>query len=186
MRLRSISSAVLALALLAPLGFVHSAAAQAAPGETETKIKDWALVCHEGNTAVRGNCILQQRLTPKDMTQDLLVVGVMFRADSTSPTIAFRMPKEAVANDKLTMTIDKGPTMSLPIEKCDANFCGASAPLTDKVLPMLTNGSTGLVTFPMKIKDKDGKEKTQRFGVKVSLNGFTAALTQLKAKAGVK
>lgn len=174
----ALPKALLALTLLAPLALAMPAAAQ----ETETRFSDWTMVCRDNNQSVRGGCILRQRLTPTGQEQDLLVVAVMLRPGSNAPTMAYRMPAAAIEGEKLTMTVDKGPTLSLPIDRCEGGFCAASAPLDDKVLPMLTNGNTALVTFPMK-QEKSGK--TQRFGVKMSLLGFTAAVKALKDKAGM-
>ena len=144
---------------------------EAKPARQEI-FKDWRIQCEkpEGD---EEHCHIFQSVVLKEGNRRLLHLGVGYVPDQEDQVVAiFTLPLGISLPPGITLQVDEGESMRLPVEHCIPQGCRVLVPLDAKLLGTLKAGNKATVTF--------SDTARQPVGVPVSLQGFTAALNALK------
>lgn len=165
----------LALALVAGAPALRAQDAPAPPpgeGATEQHFGSWTLRCFPPSQSLPRRCEMVQVLGDTQTKEELLLMAVGYPDPQSGPIAWLVLPLGILLPPGLGLKIDQGETRGLPIRSCDPRGCATPWPLSDADIAALKQGKELVVIF----QDIDGK----KLGLPVSLQGFTAAFSQLR------
>jgi invasion protein IalB len=161
------------LALGAPAVRAQDAPAPALEGGgTEQRFGDWTLRCFPATESLPRRCEMVQVLGDTQSKQEILLMAVGYPDAQSGPVAWLVLPLGILLPPGLGLKIDQGETRGLPIRSCDPRGCATPWPLSEADVAALKAGQELVVIF----QDIDGK----KLGLPVSLQGFTAAFSQLR------
>lgn len=131
----------------------------------------WSVVCPQKGIKGVGCHISQAVATDPKGKNVLLGISVSLIGASQQTRIDFRLTPAAAHDAGLGLKIDRSSEFRLPISKCDARVCVASAFLDDAMLARFKKGTLCQVAYRLPNK----KQVT----LPVSLKGFSEAFANL-------
>lgn len=158
------STALSALALLAT-GVVHAAQ----DGEV---FRDWTARCERPPEANQEICHISQTVKSPEGNQEMAQVAVGYFPNSDDPVAIVTLPLGVHLPRGLTLQVDSGEEIRVPIEVCNRGGCQAGINLKSPLREAMLKGNTLKLT----IYDPAGQSAT----LPVSLSGFTAGLGSLR------
>ncbi len=159
----AVATILLALTSLAP--------AQAITAR-EKDYQDWRLRCERKTDNDPERCFIMQIAKTLKDKRDVLRVGVRY-PDPDKPALVFlTLPLGVYLPGGLSLQIDDGETLRIPLEICLKNGCHTRLTLEGTLLKDLKAGQKATLVF------FDAQQ--QQIIVPVSLAGFTAAYAALK------
>ncbi len=154
-----------ALALLA-----GPAAAQPSDGQI---FKDWRLRCDKADAATPPSCHIFQTVVVSQTGQPFLYVAAGYpREGPGGPTLFLSLPLGIHLPSGVSLSVDQGQPVPVPVVHCDRDGCHARLALDRRLIKSLQAGLVAQVGF----QDGVGQPIT----VPVSLRGFTAALKAVR------
>lgn len=157
------------LALAVCLTSPHAAA------EESEKYGNWTAKCEASKGKVQGGCFIFQNLVLREGGQRVLQFAVGYVATTEAPIALLSLPLGISLPPGVSIRIgDAQPTRVL-VERCEPNGCRAGLKLSEDLLTQLREGTQLTVTF------HDAERRP--IEVPLSLDGFEAGLTALKAKS---
>jgi invasion protein IalB len=176
--MKRISPAILrhgAAALIAAgaaLALPMNAATAAEPGQ---KFKAWEVKCESGKDDVQV-CHIFQEVSEPNNKQKLLHIAIGYLPEKPDKPVAFvTVPLGVLLPAGISLQIDGGDPVRIPLEVCLPTGCRSGFALNDKLLAAMKNGVTAKFTF----YDMARQEAV----ASVSLSGFTAGITAVKPAA---
>jgi invasion protein IalB len=161
------------LALGAPAVRAQDAPVPPSEGDgTEQRFGDWTLRCFPATESLPRRCEMVQVLGDTQSKQEVLLMAVGYPDAQSGPIAWLVLPLGILLPPGLGLKIDQGETRGLPIRSCDPRGCATPWPLSEADIAALKQGQELVVIF----QDIDGK----KLGLPVSLQGFTAAFSQLR------
>ncbi|MDP6692126.1 MAG: invasion associated locus B family protein [Alphaproteobacteria bacterium] len=162
-----------AIAALATILFALTSLAPAqAITAREKDYQDWRLRCERKSDSAPEHCFIMQIAKTLKDKRDALRIGVRY-PDPDRPAMVFlTLPLGVYLPGGLTMQIDDGETLRIPLEICLKNGCHTRMDLEGTLLKDLQAGQQATLIF------FDAQQ--QQIVVPVSLAGFTAAYAALK------
>lgn len=140
--------------------------------QTKNKqFQDWVYQC--GAEGLKDDkCYIMQNIFIKESGLRLLGVAIGYVGPDESPWLFFTIPLGVFLPTGITMNIDDGEEIKIPIRICLPDGCTSSIKLDKKLLSALKKGSKANVVFV------DGNTQKQ-IKVVVSLSGFTKGFLAL-------
>jgi len=169
-------SAALGLIALAAASVIRPAAGQeppapgALPPMEEQQVEDWTVRC--AKDAPQKRCEMVQMVREGDNGRELLLVAMGYPPGETQLLAWLVLPLGVLLPPGLGLKVDEAEPARLPFQFCEPNGCLAPWALTEAEIGKLKAGQKLVVI----VHDRNGK----RFGLPVSLKGFTAALSKLQ------
>lgn len=146
-----------------------------AAAEESTKYGNWTAKCEASKGKVQGGCFIFQNLVLREGGQRVLQFAVGYVATTEAPIALLSLPLGISLPPGVSIRIgDAQPTRVL-VERCEPNGCRAGLKLSEELLKQLREGTQLTVTF------HDAERRP--IEVPLSLDGFEAGLTALKAKS---
>lgn len=164
---RHIRHAVLGLCLL----LIGAPGADAAPGD-EKVFQDWRVSCQSPEGSDNENCFIVQNLVLKKDKRQLLSVVVGYPSGRSRAAMLITLPLGFSLPPGLTLRVDDGDEIQLPVERCIPAGCQALLDLDERTLRAFKAGLQAHVTFRNAAR--------QPVTVPFSLKGFTAAIRSLQ------
>jgi len=155
-----------------PLRAQDAPAAPPADGATEQRFGSWTLRCFPPSESLPRRCEMVQVLGNTETKQEVLLMVVGYPDGQSGPVAWLVLPLGILLPPGLGLKIDGGETRGLPIRSCDPRGCATPWPLSEADIAALKAGQELVVIF----QDIEGK----KLGLPVSLEGFTAAFSQLR------
>lgn len=147
-----------------------------APPETAQRFEDWRLGCERRPGSERETCFIEQRLSPKDDPERLVIaVAIGYFAPDGKPAMIVKLPPSAVQEAGIIIRVDERPVREVAIRHCGPDSCAVMALLDDVMLGDLRAGRTAIVAYSR----KDSEEIAR---VPVSLRGLTRGLAALRKR----
>lgn len=165
-RFRWLLPALLAVAVAVLAG---PAAAQPSDGQI---FEDWRLRCGKADDATPP-CHIFQTVVVSQTGQPFLYVAAGYPPEGAGgPTLFLTLPLGIHLPTGVSLTVDRGQPVAVPVVHCDRDGCHAQLALDRRLIQSLQAGLVAQVGF------QDGVG--QAITVPVSLNGFTAALKAVR------
>ena len=158
------------LALLAVAVLAGPAAAQPSDGQI---FEDWRLRCGKAEAAAPPPCHIFQTVVVSQTGQPFLYVAAGYPPEGAGgPTLFLTLPLGIHLPSGVSLTVDQGQPVPVPVVPCDRDGCHARLALDRRLIKSLQAGLVARVAF----QDGVGQQIT----VPVSLRGFTAALKAVR------
>lgn len=138
------------------------------------KFGNWTAKCEESKGQVQGGCFIFQNLVLREGGQRVLQFAVGYVATTDAPIALLSLPLGISLPPGVTIRIGNAEPTRVIVERCEPNGCRAGLKLTAELLAQLKAGTQLTVTF------HDAERRP--IEVPLSLEGFEAGLTSLKAK----
>lgn len=138
------------------------------------KFGNWTAKCEESKGQVQGGCFIFQNLVLREGGQRVLQFAVGYVATTDAPIALLSLPLGISLPPGVTIRIGNAEPTRVIVERCEPNGCRAGLKLTAELLAQLKAGTQLTVTF------HDAERRP--IEVPLSLDGFEAGLTSLKAK----
>ena len=158
-------SVVILLTTTVPVGVAHAAK----DGEV---FRDWKTTCESAPEGNQEICHISQVVKDPDGERDMAQVAVGYFPNSEDPVAIVTLPLGVHLPRGLTLQVDRGEEIRVPIEVCNPGGCQAGVNLKSPLREAMLKGSTLKLT----IYDPAGNTAT----LPVSLGGFTAGLGSLR------
>lgn len=146
------------------------AAGQPSDGQT---FKNWRVRCQKPEAAAPVQCHIFQTVVVSQTGQPILYVAAGYPPEGAGgPTAFLTLPLGIHLPSAVTLRVDQGDPVAVPVEHCDRDGCHARLGLDRRLIASLQAGLVAHVGF----RDGVGQPIT----VPVSLEGFTAAMKALR------
>lgn len=132
----------------------------------------WSSSCVSESRGGPARCAMEQRIVLQQGSRTLLTVKIELPAEPRRPALLLQMPLGLHLPSGVTLKVDQGDPLLLPIQSCDPNGCYAGTALADGLLAGLKAGNTLDVTMA-----NAARETIQ---VPVPLAGFTTAYARIE------
>lgn len=162
----------------AAIGVIALSATLASPAQAKRQIEtlgDWSVVC-EPNQANGKSCVAtHQVLTqPNEANQQsvLMRIVVSYDTGSKESQMLTMVPLGVDLMKGLTLEVDEGKVMRLPVKTCDQSGCRIRAKIESDFVDLMKRGAQIFVGYWPNNSEK-------RLRIAGSLRGFTAAYGRL-------
>jgi invasion protein IalB len=146
-----------------------------AAAETGQKFKAWEVKCEKSEQGEQV-CHIFQEVSEPNNKQKLLHVAVGYLPEKPGKPVAFvTVPLGVLLPAGISLQIDAGDPVRIPLEVCLPTGCRSGFALNDKLLASFKNGVTAKFTF----YDMARQEAVAN----VSLSGFTAGIQAVQPAA---
>ncbi len=125
-----------ALALATGLLAAGTQAAEPSPAPA------WVVSCVSASRAAPADCKIEQRLVAQETGQSLSLAVVSVPGATRKPVLQFLLPTGLSLPEGVTLKIDDGKPVAVPLQFCDGSGCLASLPLTPALVDSLQKGKT--------------------------------------------
>lgn len=159
---------ILAVALL---GWLTSAAAAQDAG-SNAQASGWAPSCVSEGRGEPARCAIEQRIVLQQGNRLLMTVKVEMPAEPRTPGLVVQMPLGLHLPSGLTLKIDQGQPLALPIQSCDPNGCYAGMAIDAPLLGGLKAGNTLHASVQSLARES--------IDVPIPLAGFSAAFARIE------
>jgi invasion protein IalB len=150
----------------APAAPVHKPArapkAPAAPAaETERKSTEvhvtgakWTSQCTSASRHAEVECTMEQSILLNNTRQLLALIVIRMPANLHEPVMTIQVPVGLFLPAGLSLQIDEGKPLSVPLQTCDLKGCYATTPIAKDMIEALKGGKRLAVTFENNAKEK--------------------------------
>jgi invasion protein IalB len=160
------------IAASAALLLSANAAAAAEPGQ---KFKAWEVKCEKAENSAQV-CHIFQEVSEPNNKQKLLHIAIGYLPEKPDKPVAFvTVPLGVLLPAGISLQIDAGDPVRIPLEVCLPTGCRSGFALNEKLLAAMKNGVTAKFTFYDMARQEAVAE--------VSLSGFTAGINAVKPAA---
>ncbi len=143
-----------------------------AQDSSNAQASGWNSSCISEARSGPARCAMEQRIVLQQGNRTLLTVKIEMPAEPRSPALLLQTPLGLHLPSGLTLKVDQGEPMILPIQSCDPNGCYAGMPLAEGLLAGLKAGNTLDVTM--------ANAAHETIQVPVPLAGFSAAYARIE------
>ena len=141
---------------------------------------DWVAQCTSAGRDAPADCALEQRLVVTESDNQLGVhagdvlgaVKIRVPAEPRKATMMLQVPPNLFLPAGVTLRVDDGRALQLPLQTCDARGCYAGLPVSADLLESLKKGSRLHLAIQTVRRDK--------IDIIVPLKGFTAGYQKIK------
>ncbi len=158
--------AVLCLASCVSMGISNYAHAQSAKEADQQP--GWTVNCASGPELKNLQCLMAQEIHLRQTGQRLVRMQVNLTAETQQPFVTISLPHGVLFGQGIALQIDKGETITLPINSGDQNGSYVRQKLDKSLLDALRGGKLASLTMTTLNK--------QKLKVGISLAGFSKAL----------
>jgi invasion protein IalB len=143
----------------------------AEPPRPEEKPPEWVVTCAPGADPAKTTCEMTQVLFVEATGQPMLTAAIRQQAEDRRMGMLLTLPHGLYFPPGLSITIDQGRATIVAIQTSDQKGAYAALPLSDDLLTAMKLGKA----LNIAMRFADGRDVV----VKLTLNGFTAALDKL-------
>jgi invasion protein IalB len=138
----------------------------------QTREQGWVAQCSSASREAKPDCAVNQRVVLAQTGQLLAGITVRVPSDTRKPVMMLQAPLGLYLPPGMSVTVDKGKPLTVPLQTCDNNGCYAGQPIPADLLKSLQSGEQVVLGF-QNLNRQDIK-------VTISLKGFEDAFKKVK------